>query len=1506
VINARNIIKLITNAFNALTIPQAFKGNRFWTVAKTLTNHKRFAAVLTLSATVLVAAAMIIPTVVDAQSKTKKSGKLASTPTPTPSPTGSPADYTDVRSALGGVTHLMRQDDVVVNLGGYTPANGTGYTAATLSGITTANSKGTQNYDGFEIPQECDSCPYATLYNAQDTTVTTGRFFHTSQDTVVSYPSRRQNQDLVDIMTGTRNANGNASFQWNTSQPLPYGTNSTTVSQGYPGDFNGDGYDDLLMVYYDYTVNQAGNARARIATAKDVNDPSQGFDFGTESNLGGISEGIRATAIGDFNGDGQLDIANLRVQNDLDLWLTIFSVDPQTLQISYQQEVVVETLPDFGVDQFQLVAGTFTGAGNQQLVVANQSGTSKNIKLRVFDFAQGSYLPVVEQTYDSGTTATNIKLLTSKFDWGSPYDVISFMQTTANGWNSKSYVYLLTVDPGSYAITQSNVVDVQGTYGGYLPAHESQAVALDIAVGNFNNQKPNPADPSLRINDPNLQLAVAIAYDAAPAPNRFAASTVNIIQVIDQQTGKMSLAPVGTIPVFEPNSTTADFFTKLTINAADLQGRSLRLGAGHKIAIDKASPTLILAQPPLHVDWAPLNLSSPNPTVVNLSFANDRFNATYTTTDSTNNTSSNTKTTGWGFSGEESIGESFTLGQTDGSGNLENGVKASETFTAQQELDHSLETTNGSSTTTTQSIAQATGTNDVVWFQDGITYLYSYDVIGQKTCPSDIPNCADSEKIPLTVMVSAPGPTSTQYLSGEALEWYQPTWENGNVLSYPANNNQLLKYMPNTSVFGSATQRTDNAVSSFTTTWAGTQSQGQNVGYSQVFKEDSDTNIEVAAGESVWGTGISEDTNLSFDFGGSDSLSTLRTSSSTIESAKGMTVSKNVNFPDSNVFGYNFSGVIFGKTAPLSYFDGTDPHTPGSGLPPVDTNLTIFGPMRSAFTVDPLANNQGGWWAHSYTTAPDIALNHPNRWSQNKIGSTTPVPSNCLDTNDGYMDCATQKTRQPSDPWDDQFHSMRGFFIFKAGDADLSVPNNQGMQQQTATAGDQLSLQARVYNYSLKQMPAGTQVKVRFYGMPWDTTTMVPKDYVDASNPGGASFLIGETTLTPIPAWNNNTDDPNYSLATVNFDTTGRDDQDLVFWVAVWMEDANGNLVGELPGKGLTALPTTLSSPSFFQMTGLEPTTANNWKESDSDPDMTSFSNNVGIYKQPFYIASKGLGATPSGSTEVSVRKVDVRKQSIDLGQSVEVFGSLHNGSKGKSIDGLSVYFYDGDPATGGKLFDIDRVAHVRDDADYKVRARFTPKTCGMHDIYVKAMNSAMEGDTGASATQLRVRCTIPPNQNYLPTSLSVKLIPGVMQKSDMVPVTAEIQSFDTRDPRPDVRLIAITYKQASDAKNDVAEADFGTDDRAFLLRPGQGKEGNVYEVLYSATNWMGSVTYAKAYITLGPNKDQPLGPTKGMPPGSIQDIPPGPTKEIPSGPTKEILPSPTKGRSSGPSKDMP
>ena len=136
------------------------------------------------------------------------------------------------------------------------------------------------------------------------------------------------------------------------------------------------------------------------------------------------------------------------------------------------------------------------------------------------------------------------------------------------------------------------------------------------------------------------------------------------------------------------------------------------------------------------------------------------------------------------------------LGTFSPGGDLENGVKISDTFTAKQDIKHSTDTINGAFNSTDYEITQQTGLSDVFWFKDTSYFLWVYPVIGRKVCPADKPNCQDSDKVPMQLMFSAPLPTTIHRLATDTIEWYQPPWEFNNILSYPAGLAQLKQYIP--------------------------------------------------------------------------------------------------------------------------------------------------------------------------------------------------------------------------------------------------------------------------------------------------------------------------------------------------------------------------------------------------------------------------------------------------------------------------------------------------------------------------------------------------------------------------------------------------------------------------------------------------------------------------------------------------------------------------------------
>jgi hypothetical protein len=105
------------------------------------------------------------------------------------------------------------------------------------------------------------------------------------------------------------------------------------------------------------------------------------------------------------------------------------------------------------------------------------------------------------------------------------------------------------------------------------------------------------------------------------------------------------------------------------------------------------------------------------------------------------------------------------------------------------------------------------------------------------------------------------------------------------------------------------------------------------------------------------------------------------------------------------------------------------------------------------------------------------------------------------------------------------------------------------------------------------------------------------------------------------------------------------------------------------------------------------------------------------------------------------------------------------------------------------------------------------------------------------------------------PPTLAVTLTPNILWSPNekLVSITAAITVKDDYDPQPEITLVSITANEVLD-KDDIKDAQFGTDDRKFQLkaeREGKNKAGRIYTVIYSATDASGNKATASATVTV-------------------------------------------------------
>ena len=429
------------------------------------------------------------------------------------------------------------------------------------------------------------------------------------------------------------------------------------------------------------------------------------------------------------------------------------------------------------------------------------------------------------------------------------------------------------------------------------------------------------------------------------------------------------------------------------------------------------------------------------------------------------------------------------------------------------------------------------------------------------------------------VMFSGPTVTLQESVGGASLEWYQPIHEVGNVFSYPWSLEQLQAAEGGIDLLTSSDPdgfATDSSTHTAEATWAGQQTTTSTSGTASNISWKVSTSVTESAG--IFGGAVG---SQSFSYNGSVAISTLNTLTTKVGESTGIGIVKPGTFPSPPLYQYPIFPYVFGDNPVPGTLQNLN----------LGTQLQTSGILRAAYTADPTDPTAGSWWQGAYTW-PDVAVNHPARWSTQLITPTAPQP-NCIPVAATSRNQACVTFNPPeTDIWTSEFHYMKGLLITPAG------VSGEGPQLTQAIAGVPLLLRTRVYNYSLADMPSRQQ-----HRRPVLRSAVGPER---CSFLPGNAFLIDSVQLPPLPGFNSASSGgttPNWTTAsTEKLDTTSYGDQYLVFWVLVYMTGAQG-LVPEMPGHGLTAIPPTLDSIAAATAY-LEP-----------------YSNNIGFYRSLFYIA---------------------------------------------------------------------------------------------------------------------------------------------------------------------------------------------------------------------------------------------------------------------------------------------
>ncbi|AXC10251.1 hypothetical protein ACPOL_0894 [Acidisarcina polymorpha] len=1241
--------------------------------------------------------------------------------------------FANVPDILGGRQSVLQDDDLVVNGTFINPSISFLNSVADGRIGYTTNSQITGSAHTFTAPVKFAQTNAASVK---------GRMFNLKNDQVVTIVAAGvpafQSANIVGLPGGVVPQLG---LFANASGAIP------KTLYGASGRFIGNGFDQ--MVFAAAQLNSPVNQIVLQAIgAANPNNPSAGIIAGAATapiNNGSV---IYAMTSGIFTDPqpgqappaAQIALLSGNPANGAGLTLSLFSVTANlsiapgpTLNLSLPGSDGTATLHETAI-----AAGRFFGGSHDQLVVAYGSTSGANssgkpVELITIDFNSAG-IPVQKSIYNTQAYVqplavrspgySAIYLRAGRFNWFGNSEQVA-MSTFSYSYKGNTGFYAGT---GQIQVLylQQNSQSKWVLQSGPPLNTSGDTYHFSMAAGRFDQMQTDPTNPNATEPDPNLQLA-----DFTSSTIDTEGDQVTLLQIysVDPQTYTISSGNSDQLFLSDvPVSVNGYLSLTASLVAADIQGRSVAIGPPEKATVTgHIQPDLILGLPPMHVDWiAPAEGNSPK--VLNLSVYPQSFNTAYSFEGSSTANASRTGTTSYTAATKRTIGGKISY-EYPGAGGIS--VEAKKTFerTHKNVVAKKFNTYSGEST----GFSTKTIFDDVVAASSSQMNIYSYRLIGQcapAAGAAGSEGCSAGTR-PLYVQFS--GPDNLDYIKaveGRNVEWYQPVQEPGNLFSYPANLQQLEADIAGGATLEPLTPTNniwDSQVSSkFFVNW--TEGNGNAVNSSSIASHSFDSQVSVSANAGIFGFDVSA--NTGFGYNTSSSVRTLNQSVSSLQASSGVTLNRGVGGQVANEAVYDYSGqsLIYGQRPPPGTIQSDIPNTAPVQAP---------GYITAAHTADMLSQgivNSGNFWPQAYGSQPDLALNHPQRWTQHApygiyaqqvwfncpVGFTSSGPSPSCTPNG--------ELPGPASIADASFYYMKGLFATPGG-------ATNGPQITSTALGQKVNLRARIYNYSLANFPAGTITHVQFYAQPWDS-----QNGQFTGQTGGDGFapaiFIGEGTdstgnpLAPVPAFCGGASggDPcldstasNWEFAYTTWDTSKGNiapNSTWKFWVVVWAE-YNGALVSEISGHGLKSAPAI----PFNSL---------------ADVPIETYSNNLGFYNQVFTVLGANNSAGASKTSRLTVSNLRLRSGSTTLRDLPVTITADHRSSGGEFKSVLALY-YDGDPESEGTLFDTQNIDRVASDGLLDT-ARFTPKTCGVHRIFVRSVPQDGSALAASAETTIDVR----------------------------------------------------------------------------------------------------------------------------------------------------------------------
>lgn len=993
-----------------------------------------------------------------------------------------------------------------------------------------------------------------------------------------------------------------------------------------------------------------------------------------------------AVALGDFDGDTVDDIGVAYLSGPASLSVDVFRYhlsitggEPQrTLELAGTGQVNLQAGYAWN-ETLALAAGDFDGDGRDELAAGTvdyaTTGDRQTVHVRMFDVSCQDNVGCASKPL----TVSQVKERVPHngagggVTWRVDLAAGLFKVDPAAAWGMDRRQLAVAYSQGADVVVQS--INVQANLDMEVSSPTTIAAANQFWLG------AGGIKGSRNSSDPYWSLALLTWTGQSWK-----------LQMLQPDTG--AGAPALKTYATALTQTTATAGARLPLALYDFDGDGMFLGQPvHMVVENLISTDFILEEPPKHAYWDPVTQQ-----VVNVSRA-DGFNIALVSSQNEEFSTNSKDSTDWsigssvGGSAAETVAENLDVGILKESAELSVQLSGKVAY----DYDQKASSYTSGYANRTVSFSGTTARDDFIVGRLQMLDVWRYRIYGMEA--------TDSSQSPFLDIVM-PGPYSnlTTDAGGLNFDWYQPTHENGNVLSYPAFDasiaapSDLGEYSIPCPTVGDPSCNTDGTktirallLDPSLTFWDGTagtkalnfstasgagveRTISHSLSESAAFK--GSYKVTVAVGNKRAGGSSTTAFTAEAELHNKNSWSNNTTASSKTTSSTGITLNRSAGNASQ---AYGIYPVVYTST------DGT---------------------IKVLFAADPLASASGKyWWIDQYGQKPDLALNLPMRFypTITQYGQAAWAPQTSL-------------LRK----------QMRGFFVRQNTINPLT--NDYEYLSGAALDGDTVRLEARVYNYSVTQgAPAGAKVRFEAVAYDWSKNQEI-----------GERQVIGTAILPALGP-------RQMTTATVSWNTTGKSSGSSQQYRIYVLLDVD-NLVDEKYETETAASQTYTDTRTGAKI----------------DPGQ----NNEGYGY--LTVAAKAVGDPEWGKPAADISMAPDGLAAVDLtgsivngsidawlGEPLPIRISVKSNTR--SSEYSHVLIYDGDPAQGGKLIGgKDVFVGDTDAAGSAVWLYWTPLTLGVHQVVAKVLERVSDTTPGNNSAQLEVEVIAVPLEpgafsSYLP-----------------------------------------------------------------------------------------------------------------------------------------------------------